>query len=376
MTRSHLQHIVVYGLSVLSMLTVASPIGLAVEATPADLEKLVGQPADIASSAYQYRADRKADENPPESWFALMWYAGQPLNKPVNTQAQAIRQALCSLLWEEIRPLKTLELVWPADAKRRPAPEDLTITTLNAKCSASSWWNNLAAVKQTVKPTVTADGNTYVYNLGANTCGIVVSVAAGKSAADYDVPTLRVLTGETWKKMDVEIEWGFDPATAEKDYSGRIETYDGRVAALHPLDGDSITASANAASWRSSRRRPSNDLPSPFGRGAGGEGRGRNACPYPNPLPKGKGTASCPAGRKIDATLPGHVEMAAGAAVHEPDGRRGTNHRHLVDQGRQLLLPRRRPGKRPDPRARVRLLRPPHFRVAVAAESAAPARFH
>ena len=83
-------------------------------------------------------------------------------------------------------------------------------------------------MKQTVKPTVSADGNTYVYDLGKDTCGIVVSVAGGKSAADYDVPTVRVLTGETWKKMDVEIEWGFDPATAEKDYSGRIETYDGR----------------------------------------------------------------------------------------------------------------------------------------------------
>jgi hypothetical protein len=251
MIRSHLRHFVVYGLSVLSMLTVASHVGLAAEATPADVEKLVGQPADIASSAYQYRADRKADENPPESWFALMWYAGQPLNKPVDVQTPAIRQALCSLLWEEIRPLKTLELTWTADAKRRPAAEELTITTLNAKCSASSWWNNLAAVKQTLKPTVSADGNTYVYNLGANTCGIVVSVAAGKNAADYDVPTARVLTGETWKKMDVEIEWGFDAATAEKDYSGRIETYDGSVAGLHPLDGDSITTSADATSWTS-----------------------------------------------------------------------------------------------------------------------------
>ena len=176
-----------------------------------DLEKLVGQPADIASSAYQYRADRKADENPPESWLALMRYANQPLNKPVDVNAPAIKQALCGLLWEEIRPVKTLELTWAADAKRRPAPEELAITTLNNQGSASSWWNNLVAVKQAVKPTVSGDGTTYVYDLGKDTCGIVVSVVGDKIAADYDVPTVRVLTADTWKKMDVEIEWGVRP---------------------------------------------------------------------------------------------------------------------------------------------------------------------
>ena len=32
----------------------------------ADFDKLTGQPVDIAASAYAYRADRKAAENPPE----------------------------------------------------------------------------------------------------------------------------------------------------------------------------------------------------------------------------------------------------------------------------------------------------------------------
>jgi hypothetical protein len=216
-----------------------------------EIDKLVGQPADIASSAYQYRADRKADQNAPESWLALMHYANQPLNKPVDLSAPAIKQALCGLLWEEIRPIKVLELTWTADAKRRPAPEELAITTLINQGSASSWWNNLKAVKQAVKPTVSADGLTYVYDLQQDTCGIVVSVADGKIAADYDVPTVRVLTADTWKKMDVEIEWGFDAATAEKDYSGRIETYDGIATGLLPLDGDDSTAMVDVSSWRS-----------------------------------------------------------------------------------------------------------------------------
>ena len=66
-----------------------------------------GQPADIATSAYLYRADRKPEENAPESWLALMRYAGMPLNKPADVNAPAIKQVLCALLWEEIRPIRT-----------------------------------------------------------------------------------------------------------------------------------------------------------------------------------------------------------------------------------------------------------------------------
>ena len=80
--------------------------------TPPPLQafgSLTGTAADIAPSAYQYRADRIAVENPPESWLALMWYAHQPLNTAVDVNAPAIKQVLCSLLWEEIRPAQQLE---------------------------------------------------------------------------------------------------------------------------------------------------------------------------------------------------------------------------------------------------------------------------
>ena len=214
----------------------------------------MGQPADIAPSAYQYRADRKAEENAPESWLALMRYANQPLNKPVDRSAPAIKQALCGLLWEEIRPVQRLELTWTGSAQRRPAPEDVVITTLDNRGTASSWWNNLAAAKRAIKPTVSTDdktGTTYVYNLDTPTCGVVISVSGGKTAADCDVPAVRCLVADTWKKMDLEIEWGFDRATADKDYSGRIETYDGVVAGLRPLEGDESTTAVDSGSWRS-----------------------------------------------------------------------------------------------------------------------------
>ena len=212
-------------------------------ATSSDLDKRVGQPADIASSAYQYRQ--------PTLRRIVLRLAGQPLNKPADTNAPAVKQVLTALLWEEIRPVNRLELVWPADAKHRPAPVDLAITTLDNQGSASSWWNNLKAVAKSVKPTVAADGLTYVYDLKTPTCGIVISVAGTKPAADYDVPQVRVLVEDVWKKMDVEIEWGFDKTNADKDYSGRIETYDGVVAGLCPPVGAVATKVTAANSWLS-----------------------------------------------------------------------------------------------------------------------------
>ncbi|MEI8122842.1 MAG: hypothetical protein WCI20_12395, partial [bacterium] len=224
---------------------------LATSAMGQDIAGQVGQPADIAASAYLYRADRKPDANPPESWLALMHFAGMPLNKPLDTNAPAIKQVLCGLLWEEIRPVQKLELVWRAGEKRKPAANDLAISTLDNQGNASSWWNNLKAVKKAVQPVVNADGTVYAYNLPHPTCGIVVSVGS-VGASDYAVPDVRVLVADTWKKMDVEIEWGFDEATSAKDYSGRIETYDGVVAGLAPLQGDTVTTTAGVNSWKSS----------------------------------------------------------------------------------------------------------------------------
>jgi len=206
---------------------------------------------DIAPSAYLYRADRKAKENPPESWFALMRYAGMPFDRPMDVNDPAIKQVLCALLWEEIRPIQRLELTWNADAGVRPAPEEIVIATLDNRGSASSWWNNLDVIKTTRAAAVSDDGLTYVYALPTATCGIVIGVKGGKRAVDCAVPSVKVRVAEVWKTMDVEIEWGFDKATSRKDYSGRVETYDGQVADLRPLDGDRGTKSTTTTSWRS-----------------------------------------------------------------------------------------------------------------------------
>ncbi len=221
-----------------------------IAATAPELDQLVGQPADIAPSAYLYRADRKPEENSPESWLALMHYAGMPLNKPMDMNAPAIKRVLCALLWEEIRPIRRVELTWAADVKNRPAADELTFTTLDNEGTASSWWNHLKAAQKNVTPTLSADGRTYSYGL-SDACGLVIGISGNKAAAEYAVPTLRVLVPDKWKKMDFEIEWGYEPGRAAKNYGGCMEIYDGRMAGLTPLDQDTGTAVIDATSWTS-----------------------------------------------------------------------------------------------------------------------------
>jgi hypothetical protein len=143
--------------------------------SPQDFSTLVGTAADIAPSAYQYRADRPPGDNPPESWLALMWFAHQPLNKPVDIEAPAIKQVLCGLLWEEIRAVQRIELKWSGDLKRMPAPQEVALAVLENKGTSSSWWNNLEAVPKAVKATLSKDGRTYRYDLPTDTCGFVVT---------------------------------------------------------------------------------------------------------------------------------------------------------------------------------------------------------
>ncbi|HXJ76234.1 MAG TPA: hypothetical protein VNM37_25475, partial [Candidatus Dormibacteraeota bacterium] len=211
----------------------------------------MGQPADIAPSAYLYRADRKATDNTPESWLPVMRYARQPLNQPADVNAPAVKHVLCALSWEELRPIRRVELTWASMQQAPPSPADISLTTLDPQGTASSWWNNLAPVTKAVKATVSADALTYSYELPTESCGLVLSIVGNKTAAEYAVPSVRVLVAEKWKKMDFEIEWAYEPAAAAKDFSGRIEVYDGRVSGLASLDGDATTRFTSPGSWSS-----------------------------------------------------------------------------------------------------------------------------
>jgi hypothetical protein len=240
--------VVIFALALTASEACAAPSRLTRSRAFADL---VGKPADVAPSAYRYRADCKPEANDPESWFAVKYFARIPVNKPVDLGAPAVKSVSTALLWEEIRPIEKLELVWPADAKRVPPASRIAISTLDAQGSASSWWNNLTATTRDIRPTASPDGRTYTYELAAHTCGIVVSVIGTNPAASYDVPEVRAFVSDKWKVMDVELEWGFDASTAGKDYGGGLEAYDGRLGELNPLQGDSTTAIEGTGVWKS-----------------------------------------------------------------------------------------------------------------------------
>ncbi|MBL7038639.1 MAG: hypothetical protein ISR77_08405, partial [Pirellulaceae bacterium] len=219
--------------------------------TPDDLAALLGRPADVASGAYQYRADRGPDQNPPESWILLIQYAGLPYDKPPDMNVPAVKQALCGLLWEEVRPIRRLELTWSGEAANIPPPDQLTLTYFDSSDqNAHTWWNPLMKT-EAGPPEVSTDGRTCVFAIPRDTWGVVVGVRGDKEASAYSVPAIRALVPETWKRLDLEIEWGFDAATATSDYSGRIEPYDGIVGEVRPLEGDTGTTMTGPLAWNS-----------------------------------------------------------------------------------------------------------------------------
>ena len=216
------------------------------------LDELEGQPANIAPSAYQYRSDRPAEENPPESWIGLMKYTDLPFDKVVDVNAPAVKEVLCGLFWEEVRRIRRVELVWSDEPLRQPKSEEILLTFFDAEAKGSSplWWSK-TALRQVDRPVVSADGRTFTFTIPVDTFGVFVSVRGCQEASVYAIPEVRAFEPEVWKRMDLELEWGFDPATAELDYSGRIEAYDGIVANIRPLAGDAGTSMKGANYWQS-----------------------------------------------------------------------------------------------------------------------------
>ncbi|MGO8925321.1 MAG: hypothetical protein ACLQU3_00135 [Limisphaerales bacterium] len=223
---------------------------------PAQVDKLAGQPADIAPSAYLYRADRPAEGNPPEAWILLMQHANLPFDQPVNTNAPEVKRALCGLLWEEVRPLRRLVLSWPREAKNKPAPDELGVSCFNGQDDTAHTWWNPRTVKEAAPPEVSADGCTYSYVIPVDTWGVMAAVRGPKEASAFAVPALQAFVTDEWKQMDVELEWAFEPARAALPYDGRIEAYDGRLAQLQPLREDKGTQVTTTGAWRSPGGKP------------------------------------------------------------------------------------------------------------------------
>ena len=178
-----------------------------------DPAAMVGQPADIAPSAYLYRLDRPHEENPPETAFLFASLGHERAG------------VLCGLLWEEPRPVERVELTWPKDATEVPQAEDLVVRWL-PHGNSSSWWSRRAAdggaptIATAGAGRLSEDGRTYVYAVDAiapetamDNLVVVLKEGARVPAERCPVPNVQVITTEPWKLVDVEIQCETKPGT-------------------------------------------------------------------------------------------------------------------------------------------------------------------
>jgi hypothetical protein len=262
-------------------------------ATPSDLDKLVGQPADLSPWAYAWRADRqvqekaeayfiprrlanleriyrKADTEPTihiqkgkDQWVKLdgvFWFVVNN-EGPMTPPPKGVLHA--GLLWETHVLWNRIELHWPKDKGPVPNPDAVEVRFHPNAAWFGVEWDRVAG-----KPEVSADGLIWTYSvktavvpkdlrsrgpglLPAGMVVVYVDPQGAPASGRYAVPEIRVVGLKDWKRMDIEIEWGFQAGTEKSDYSGRIEGYLGIGGNVAPLAGDAQTRVTESGSWTS-----------------------------------------------------------------------------------------------------------------------------
>jgi hypothetical protein len=264
---------------------VGSP-GLALAAENTELVKLVGQPVDIAPWAYAWRADLAIQKKPeayfiprrlermdkvyrtafaalPQDQLKSLYYNMPDLLKPLLPPPRGRLQA--GLLWTGGISKYQVELRWPAGLQEIPSPDTVEVRVY----PTSFGWFGWTVDKMLSNPVVSADRRIWTYpsdpaakmdsaysaRVDAATEMVAVFYEEGKNQAGipHFVPTIRV-TGPSvgeWKRMDLEVEWGFQAGTEQLHFDGRLESYVALVGSVSPLAGDKGTRMTAAYRWQS-----------------------------------------------------------------------------------------------------------------------------
>ena len=264
----------------------AQPSGLSLAAEGAPWDRRGGQSVDIAPWAYAWRADRAVQEKPEAyfiprrlerldkvyrtAFYALsaqdlksLYYQMPDLLKPLPPQPKGQLQA--GLLWTGRLADCQVELHWPAHLEEIPSPEAVEVRIY----PTSYGWFGWTVDKILANPKVSADRRTWTYNSGpgakmdwaynirvdAATEMVAVFYEKGKTPAGVKsaVPTIGVISPSMgmWKRMDLEIEWGFQAGTEKTDLDGRLESYVGILGPIAPLADDKGTTVAGPHQWHS-----------------------------------------------------------------------------------------------------------------------------
>jgi hypothetical protein len=256
------------------------PPGKSTPTSNNELDKLAGQPVDIAPWTYAWRADRTIQEK-PEAYFiphrleridkvyrtaaaALppqdlksLYYNMPDMLKPFPPAPKGRLQA--GLLWTGGVSKYQVELHWPADVRDVPSPEAVDVRVY----PTSYGWFGWTVDKVLHKPEILENGRTWTYKIApekmdwaysnqvdAATEMVAVFSDAGKTTG---APTIRV-TGPSlgaWKRMDVEIEWGFQAGTEKNDFDGRLDAYVSIIGPVSPLADDRGTMATGELAWQS-----------------------------------------------------------------------------------------------------------------------------
>jgi len=251
-----------------------------------ELDKLGGQPVDISPWAYAWRADLAVQEKPeayfiprrlermdrvyrtaidalPEQELKSIHYNMPDLLERLPPQPKG--RLLAGLLWTGSRADYQVELHWPAGVEEVPSPEAVEVRVY----PTSYGWFGWTVDKILSNPEVSGDRRTWTYksepgakmdwayNVRVDAATEMVAVfcedAKTQGGVKSAAPSIRVISPSVgaWKRMDVEIEWGFQPSTEKTDFDGWVESYVGMTGLVSPLADDEGTTATGAHAWQS-----------------------------------------------------------------------------------------------------------------------------
>ncbi|MHB9064163.1 MAG: hypothetical protein ACYC4B_10255 [Pirellulaceae bacterium] len=252
-----------------------------------ELDRRVGQSVDLAPWAYAWRGDSTVQEKPeayfiprrldridqvyrtaiaalPEQQLKSIYYEMPDLLRPLPPPAQGQLQA--ALLWTGGVTQYQVELHWPVPVEEIPSPERVEVRVY----PTSYGWFGWTVDKVLSNPKVSEDRRIWTYasepdakmdwayNARVDAATEMVAVffdprEISPESAKIPVPGIRVIgpsLGE-WKRIDLEMEWGFQVVREQADFDGRLESHVAMIGSPLPLAEDKGTRVTSAHTWQS-----------------------------------------------------------------------------------------------------------------------------
>ena len=250
------------------------------------LAGMVDKPIDISPWAYTWRADSAVQEHPeahfiprrleridkvyrtafsalPPSELKSLYYNMPDLISPLLPPPEG--QLHAGLLWIGGLTDYQVDLLWPEAVGDLPSSESVEVRGY----PTSFGWFGWTVDTILSNPEVSENGRVWTYksdptakmdssysgrvNAAAEMVAVFVEKESGVDGGGCAVPRIRVTSPSigTWKRMDVEIEWGFQVGTEKSKLNGRLEPTLAMIGSIAPLTKDSGVKVKNKHGWRS-----------------------------------------------------------------------------------------------------------------------------